>query len=170
MTEQAHTPEGKKQPTASEAMFFYAIVKHTKNRADIDWDGVAREQGFKNAEVAKVRFGQVKRKLGINDGTTPSGGRSTKKDGGGGGASANSTPTKVKKAPASRVGTKGRKAAKAVKSYLDADDGDDDDNVDEKKTPMKDEYAGKNGVAAAADAVKEEPQHYTAAYAGGDPF
>lgn len=56
MTEQAHTPEGKKQPTASEAMFFYAIVKHTKNRADIDWDGVAREQGFKNAEVAKVRF------------------------------------------------------------------------------------------------------------------
>ena len=56
MTEQVHTPEGKKQPTASEAMFFYAIVKHTKNRADIDWDGVAREQGFKNAEVAKVRF------------------------------------------------------------------------------------------------------------------
>lgn len=56
MTEQVHTPEGKKQPTASEAMFFYAIVKHTKNRADIDWDGVAREQGFKNAEVAKVCF------------------------------------------------------------------------------------------------------------------
>ena len=54
MSDQTRTPENKKQPTASEAMFFYAIVKHTKNRADIDWEGVAQEQGFKNAEVAKV--------------------------------------------------------------------------------------------------------------------
>lgn len=44
----------KREPTASEAMFFFAIVKHTRNRADIDWDAVAQEQGFKNAEVAKV--------------------------------------------------------------------------------------------------------------------
>lgn len=48
----------KKAPTANEAMFFFAIVKHTKNKADIDWDGVAQEQGFKNAEVAKVRIHQ----------------------------------------------------------------------------------------------------------------
>ncbi|KAK0386490.1 hypothetical protein NLU13_6325 [Sarocladium strictum] len=61
----ATTP--KKEPTASEAMFFFAIVKHTRNKADIDWAAVATEQGFKNADVAKVRFGQVKRKLGIND-------------------------------------------------------------------------------------------------------
>ena len=44
----------KKEPTAGEAMFFFAIVKHTKNKADIDWNGVAEEAGFKNAEVAKV--------------------------------------------------------------------------------------------------------------------
>jgi hypothetical protein len=49
-------PTPKKEPTASEAMFFFAIVKHTRNKADIDWAAVATEQGFKNAEVAKVRF------------------------------------------------------------------------------------------------------------------
>ncbi|KAH8178050.1 hypothetical protein LIA77_03132 [Sarocladium implicatum] len=68
----------KKDPTASEAMFFFAIVKHTKNKADIDWAAVANEQGFKNAEVAKVRFGQVKRKLGINE---PAGPRTPSKAG-----------------------------------------------------------------------------------------
>lgn len=47
------TPK-KKEPTASEAMFFFAIVKHTRNKADIDWNAVATEQGFKNANVAKV--------------------------------------------------------------------------------------------------------------------
>lgn len=50
------TPTKRPEPTASEAMFFFAIVKHTRNRADIDWDAVAQEQGFKNAEVAKVRL------------------------------------------------------------------------------------------------------------------
>lgn len=45
-----------KQPTAAEAMFFYIIVKHMKTKADVDWEGVAQEHGFKNAEVAKVRF------------------------------------------------------------------------------------------------------------------
>lgn len=59
MAESKNTPtktgdDNKKAPTAQEAMFFFAIVKHTKNKADIDWDGVAQEQGFKNADVAKV--------------------------------------------------------------------------------------------------------------------
>ncbi|KAG6116918.1 hypothetical protein E4U13_001540 [Claviceps humidiphila] len=60
-----HTTPKKRLPTAQEAMFFFAIVKHTRNKADIDWNAVALEQSFKNADVAKVRFGQVKRKLGI---------------------------------------------------------------------------------------------------------
>lgn len=50
------TPSKRREPTASEAMFFFAIVKHTRNKADIDWEAVAQEQNFKNAEVAKVRF------------------------------------------------------------------------------------------------------------------
>ncbi|KAH7249818.1 uncharacterized protein BKA55DRAFT_675686 [Fusarium redolens] len=60
----------KKEPTAAEAMLFFSIVKHTRNKADVDWNAVATEAGFKNADVAKVRFGQVKRKLGISTETT----------------------------------------------------------------------------------------------------
>lgn len=44
----------KKEPTAAEAMLFFSIVKHTKNKADVDWNAVAAESGFKSADVAKV--------------------------------------------------------------------------------------------------------------------
>lgn len=54
------TPKQRREPTASEAMFFFAIVKHTRNKADIDWDAVAQDQNFKNADVAKVRFHSLK--------------------------------------------------------------------------------------------------------------
>lgn len=47
------TPNGK-TPTTADAMFFYNIVKNMKSKADIDWAGVAVDNGFKNAEVAKV--------------------------------------------------------------------------------------------------------------------
>ncbi|KAL7944409.1 hypothetical protein V8C42DRAFT_346157 [Trichoderma barbatum] len=93
------TPKQRREPTASEAMFFFAIVKHTRNKADIDWDAVAQEQGFKNADVAKVRFGQVKRKLGIDSAATPKKGSTS---------SANSTPSKVRKTPVSRGKGKGK--------------------------------------------------------------
>lgn len=59
------TPSKRREPTASEAMFFFAIVKHTRNKADIDWEAVAQEQNFKNAEVAKVRFQRFKKYIPI---------------------------------------------------------------------------------------------------------
>ncbi|KAK1251097.1 hypothetical protein MKX07_005652 [Trichoderma sp. CBMAI-0711] len=133
------TPKQRPQPTASEAMFFFAIVKHTKNRADIDWHAVAEEQGFKNAEVAKVRFGQVRRKLGIESNTTP-------KKGGGNTSSAASTPSKVRKTPTGRTGTKGKgrsggKAKKEAKAEPDVDD-DDDGTIDgDESSPIKEEDA-----------------------------
>lgn len=46
----------KKDPTAQEAMFFYTMIKYMKNKADVDWDKVAAEVGFKNAGVARVRL------------------------------------------------------------------------------------------------------------------
>ena len=57
---QAHTLQNiatmadKREPTAAEAMLFFSIVKHTRNKADVDWNAVATEAGFKNADVAKV--------------------------------------------------------------------------------------------------------------------
>ncbi|KAH6610231.1 hypothetical protein Trco_000251 [Trichoderma cornu-damae] len=106
------TPKQRREPTASEAMFFFAIVKHTRNKADIDWDAVAQEQNFKNAEVAKVRFGQVKRKLGIDLSATPKKGNTS---------SAASTPSKVRKTPSGRAGAKGRGRGGRVKKEEEAE-------------------------------------------------
>lgn len=51
---------GKQGPTPSEAIFFFNIVQHMKNKGDIDWDAVAESSGFKNSGVAKVRPPQPK--------------------------------------------------------------------------------------------------------------
>ncbi|KEY70426.1 hypothetical protein S7711_06593 [Stachybotrys chartarum IBT 7711] len=127
----------KKEPTASEAMFFFAIVKHTRNKQDIDWHAVATEQGFKNAEVAKVRFGQVKRKLGIN--SDPNASPSAPKTG--------STPTKVAKTPSRPRGTKGgRGRSKAKKEASD----------DEAATPVKSEGTEAGASSSPPPAVKSE--------------
>ncbi|RDA93847.1 hypothetical protein CP533_6371 [Ophiocordyceps camponoti-saundersi (nom. inval.)] len=88
-TETNGTP-GKKEPSANEAMFFFAMVKHTRNKADVDWDLVAKDLGLKSGEVAKVRFGQIKRKLGISSVVeTPPAAKRTA------GTSAKSTPAKT---------------------------------------------------------------------------
>lgn len=41
-------------PSPTEAMFFFNMIKNMNNQPDIDWDGVATDSGFKNAAVAKV--------------------------------------------------------------------------------------------------------------------
>ncbi|KAG6035416.1 hypothetical protein E4U19_004720 [Claviceps sp. Clav32 group G5] len=139
-----HNTSKKRLPTAQEAMFFFAIVKHTRNKADIDWNAVALEQSFKNADVAKVRFGQVKRKLGIKCDAGPTvttpppscraytkakrsvAGTPTKKiTRSGSGAS---TPTKVVKA-LGRAGSKRKVQGKAVED----DEGEDVDLEEERR-------------------------------------
>ncbi|KAF5026204.1 hypothetical protein F66182_1709 [Fusarium sp. NRRL 66182] len=134
----------KKEPTAAEAMLFFSIVKHTRNKADVDWNAVATEAGFKNADVAKVRFGQVKRKLGISTETTAPAR-----------APATLTSTPTKKSTGSRVaktprsGTKSRGKGSKVKQEANFDvfdEGQDegkplvkDEDRDMEKTPEKEE-------------------------------
>ncbi|RFU80940.1 hypothetical protein TARUN_1225 [Trichoderma arundinaceum] len=128
------TPKQRREPTASEAMFFFAIVKHTRNKADIDWEAVAQEQNFKNAEVAKVRFGQVKRKLGIDSTATPKKGNTS---------SATSTPSKVRKTPASRSGAKGKgRGSRAKKEEVEADPEAGDETTAVDSSPFKREDDG----------------------------
>ncbi|KAF5670320.1 hypothetical protein FHETE_4565 [Fusarium heterosporum] len=121
--------DNKKEPTAAEAMLFFSIVKHTRNKADVDWNAVATEAGFKNADVAKVRFGQVKRKLGISTETTAPV------------RTAFSTP---KKGTGSRVSktaprsAKGKGRGSKVKKE-ESKDILDDDNEDDMKLSVKDE-------------------------------
>lgn len=130
----AETP--KKEPTAAEAMLFFSIVKHTRNKADVDWEGVAQEAGFKNAEVAKVpplfypisssklthiqvRFGQVKRKLGISTETTSTSRTTPRK------ATANAaSPSKVVKTPRAGAARGKGKAKAKVKKEEELDDND----------------------------------------------
>ncbi|KAF4441922.1 hypothetical protein F53441_11882 [Fusarium austroafricanum] len=129
--------DNKKEPTAAEAMLFFSIVKHTRNKADVDWNAVANEAGFKNADVAKVRFGQVKRKLGISTETTaPTRAPATPKK---------PTSARVSKTPRSAKG-KGKVKKEDVKLLLD-DEEDEDllkstikaENRDMEKTPEKED-------------------------------
>ncbi|KAM0343724.1 hypothetical protein ACHAPU_008315 [Fusarium lateritium] len=155
--------DNKKEPTAAEAMLFFSIVKHTRNKADVDWNAVATEAGFKNADVAKVRFGQVKRKLGISTETsaparTP---YSTPKKG---------TGSRVSKTtPGSAKGKgKGRKVKKEEeKDLLDDENEDDmklsvkDENRDMEKTPEKEDL-GEDDELAPDPAFSDFPFFHSA--------
>ncbi|KAG5926038.1 hypothetical protein E4U42_003701 [Claviceps africana] len=153
------TPK-KKEPTAQEAMFFFAIIKYTRNKPDVNWKAVAEEQGLKNAEVAKVRFGQIKRKLGISSdpgtvvATPPMTFRtSTKKT-----APLAGTPTKVAKT-AGRVGRKGRAQEHGVKKEEDGEtvkeeegQGDDEETL----VGVKDEDEDEDSEDAALHAEVQD--------------
>ncbi|KAJ2970297.1 hypothetical protein NQ176_g8258 [Zarea fungicola] len=183
---------GKNGPTATEGVFFFNIVKHMKNKAEIDWDAVAESTGFKNAGVAKVwpisdkfsaasfnllssppvffsnfhdrfylrystavvtnyfsiipsqvRFGQIKRKYGL-DSDSPT--KKTKKTDES--AANTTTPTKVTKAR--RGGGNGRGRGRVPKKEEpEADEEDKASLTNIKPMEVKGEY--KQSVA-----VKEE--------------
>ena len=42
------------QPTPQESYLFYTLLKHMKDKPEIDWEGVARDNNFKNSDTAKV--------------------------------------------------------------------------------------------------------------------
>ncbi|CAG9944362.1 hypothetical protein V2G26_016156 [Clonostachys chloroleuca] len=134
------------QPTASEAMFFFSIVKNMKTQADIDWVNVAEDRGFKNAEVAKVRFGQVKRKLGIwsDNGGAKSSPKKTK--------TPLSTPTKVTKTPTKRGAAKAR-----MSKMKKEDDYDDEDNKEDASKNESDTDGGSVAKQEETDAGLNDP-------------
>ncbi|KLU81622.1 hypothetical protein MAPG_00707 [Magnaporthiopsis poae ATCC 64411] len=66
------TPSPRKiDPTPQEAYFFLYILKHLKNKPEVDWEAVAREANFKNGPTANARFRQIKQKLGFAAAPTP---------------------------------------------------------------------------------------------------
>lgn len=46
----------KKAHSTDNALFFFTVVKHLKTKPDTDWDAVAAELGYSNAETARVGF------------------------------------------------------------------------------------------------------------------
>lgn len=54
------TPSPRKiDPTPQEAYFFLYILKHLKNKPEVDWEAVAREANFKNGPTANVRLAML---------------------------------------------------------------------------------------------------------------
>ncbi|KAL3421283.1 hypothetical protein PVAG01_07728 [Phlyctema vagabunda] len=119
------------QPTQKEAFFFLSILSCQKTKPDVDWNVVAQKNGYSNANCAKVRFGQIKRRLGYNEDSTGSGNvpATPKKNGSGGrkaqpkksGSGTNGTAAKVKKSPTKpRSNDKVSKAEFAEAAYKHA--------------------------------------------------
>ncbi|KAI0871394.1 hypothetical protein GGS24DRAFT_509852 [Hypoxylon argillaceum] len=51
--------------TPGDSKFFVILVKYLPKAVEIDWDEFAKEMGLKDGNVAKVRFRQIRTKLGI---------------------------------------------------------------------------------------------------------
>ncbi|KAI9800448.1 MAG: hypothetical protein M1833_003334 [Piccolia ochrophora] len=59
------TPPTGKDPTLKDMHFFYAVFNSQEGSPKINWDQVATVTGLKNGSTASVRFGQIKKKLGL---------------------------------------------------------------------------------------------------------
>lgn len=54
----------------------FHVLKNVKGKLDVNWEGVAIAMNLKNVNVAKVRFGQIKKKLNwdsVDQGETAAG-------------------------------------------------------------------------------------------------
>ncbi|KAH6669881.1 hypothetical protein B0J14DRAFT_565654 [Halenospora varia] len=120
-------PSGK-EATAKDGFFFLSIINHMRNKLEVDWEAVAGEVGYSNGTTAKVRFGQIKRKLGYkgDEANGKQGTKLKKKADSEVGSSTNKTPSKVTKAPAKRAPKKSKAAlaaeADALQQSIEADD------------------------------------------------
>lgn len=123
-----------------EARFFFAVLKHMKNKPDTDWEAVAEDMGYTNANTAQVsqtkkiygiviplifpqtRFGQIKRKLGLKIGkpASPNANKVTK------------TGTPKKQGPMTAAG---RKPAATTKAPVESDTGSDSAAMEMPDTP-----------------------------------
>ncbi|KAI1411733.1 hypothetical protein F5Y13DRAFT_191041 [Hypoxylon sp. FL1857] len=50
--------------SVSDQKFFATIIKYLPlpSSTDLDWDAFAKEMGFKDVKIARIRFGQIRRK------------------------------------------------------------------------------------------------------------
>ncbi|KAI1166346.1 hypothetical protein F5B18DRAFT_74912 [Nemania serpens] len=67
----AAAADGETKLTAGETKFFTVMFKYLPKTVEIDWDEFAKEMGFKNGSIAKVRCRQIRVKLGLLAPETP---------------------------------------------------------------------------------------------------
>ncbi|KAI1365820.1 hypothetical protein F5Y08DRAFT_302765 [Xylaria arbuscula] len=58
--------DGDLKVSAADIKFFTILFKYLPRQLDIKWEDFAKEMGLKNQNVAKVRLGQIRKKLGID--------------------------------------------------------------------------------------------------------
>ncbi|KAH6695816.1 hypothetical protein F5X68DRAFT_187215 [Plectosphaerella plurivora] len=115
-------------PSQGDLMLFYSILRNCKSKPDVDWAAVAADRGFKSADVAKTRYGQVRRKYEAG----PAGGSVSS-------PATKATPSKGNKVKKNtgRVGAKAKTPKKS--QQMDFQDGDDEDFDFETPSKIKDE-------------------------------
>ncbi|KAK7920500.1 hypothetical protein PG985_008522 [Apiospora marii] len=109
-TDNKNPPKAAGQPKATdlEARFFLIILSNLKSPPQVDWDKVAVQAGYMNGATAAVRFRQIKKRLGIDTGSSAA------------------LPSKVTKRVAKRApATKATKRTKVSHDGMDSDDDDD---------------------------------------------
>ncbi|OTA65222.1 hypothetical protein K449DRAFT_431815 [Hypoxylon sp. EC38] len=115
---------------ASDYKFFTTIIKYLPMPAamELDWNAFAKDMGFKDATIAKMRFGQIRRKYDSSK-ATGNGSQDPLKT---------TKSTKVTKPKKSKGAGKGR-GKKGVEDY---NHGDDDEKVEVIKEDSGDEDKG----------------------------
>ncbi|KAI1101936.1 hypothetical protein F4804DRAFT_334822 [Jackrogersella minutella] len=53
-------------PSAKDQKFFSTIFKYLPHFVDLDWDSFSREMGLKDANIAKIRYRQIRLKYAID--------------------------------------------------------------------------------------------------------
>ncbi|KAK6193435.1 hypothetical protein LQW54_012465 [Pestalotiopsis sp. IQ-011] len=137
----------KKAPSTDNALFFFTMVKHMKTKPDCDWDAIAAELGYSNARTAQVRYGQIKRKLGLSldkAATTPKANKVTK-----------STPKSKGSAKAKQMVAKLMEERQAGAEL----DMDVDDTVPNTPTPFFKTDAGARALKFEGEDEKELPDY-----------
>ncbi|WQF81758.1 hypothetical protein CDEST_06772 [Colletotrichum destructivum] len=102
-------------PSQGDINFMVEIFKHMTEKPNIDWDSFATAAGFKSANVAQTRWGQIKRKF--NDPARPATPKKATLK------ATQSTPgssSRVKK-NTGRVGIRGTKAMKSEEKVEDSE-------------------------------------------------
>ncbi|KAK6225981.1 hypothetical protein QIS74_02028 [Colletotrichum tabaci] len=105
-------------PSQSDINFMVEIFQHMTEKPNIDWDSFANAAGFKSANVAQTRWGQIKRKFNI-----PAGPATPKKATPKASPSTPGSSSRVKK----NTGRVGGKGTKIIKSEEKAEDSEPED-------------------------------------------
>ncbi|KAI1461077.1 hypothetical protein F4805DRAFT_477472 [Annulohypoxylon moriforme] len=124
--------------SVADQKFFTTLFKYLPKAIDMDWEGFSQDMGFKNVQIAKTRFRQIRRKYAVSQpaGNSPQ-------------SPSKGNPYKVTKSKASRKGLAKKRGAGLnfssdddEKTTIKSDSQDDD----KEKSIEGDDHGNENGL------------------------